>query len=221
MTVLQPPTDRPRIEFVLFDLLTAVLDSWTLWNAVAGSEALGRQWRMAYLKLTYGCGRYVRYESLVAQAAASVGLDPGCATALEQRWSELRAWPEAGAVLADLKQHYKLGVVTNCSVALGHLAAAIPGVAFDVVVTSEEAGFYKPDPAPYLLALDRLGARPENTVFVAGSAYDLFGTAQVGLPTYWHNRAGLSAPDGAPAPFATRPTLDDLPACVSSISTRM
>ncbi|MEQ5842037.1 HAD hydrolase-like protein [Paraburkholderia acidicola] len=211
MSVLQPPADRPRIQFVLFDLLTAVLDSWTLWNAVAGSAERGRQWRMAYLKLTYGCGRYVRYESLVAQAAASVGLDPGCATELERRWSELRAWPEAGAVLADLKQHYTLGVVTNCSVALGHLAATIPDVAFDVVVTSEEAGFYKPDPAPYLLALDKLGARPENTVFVAGSAYDLFGTAQVGLPTYWHNRVGLSAPDGAPAPFATRATLDDLP----------
>jgi len=28
---------RPRYDAVLFDLLTTLLDSWTLWNAVAGS----------------------------------------------------------------------------------------------------------------------------------------------------------------------------------------
>jgi 2-haloacid dehalogenase len=44
---------------VLFDLLTALLDSWTLWNAVAGSETGGVVWRGEYLRLTYGCGAYV------------------------------------------------------------------------------------------------------------------------------------------------------------------
>src|ERR1700761_5493945 len=95
-------SEGQRVEVVLFDLLTAVLDSWTLWNDVAGSEEMGRRWRMAYLKLTYGCGRYVSYETLVEQAAVSVGLDAGYAAALASRWSELRAWPEATAVLSQL-----------------------------------------------------------------------------------------------------------------------
>jgi hypothetical protein len=30
---------------VLFDLLTALLDSWTVWNAAAGSEQMGRACR--------------------------------------------------------------------------------------------------------------------------------------------------------------------------------
>jgi 2-haloacid dehalogenase len=34
---------------VLFDLLTALLDSWTVWNAAAGSEQMGRTWRAEYL----------------------------------------------------------------------------------------------------------------------------------------------------------------------------
>jgi hypothetical protein len=39
---------------------------------------------------------------------------------------------------------------------------------------------------------------------------DMFGTQKVGLPTYWHNRVGLTAPEGAPSPFVERSTLDPL-----------
>lgn len=41
------PASYPRA--VLFDLLTALLDSWTVWNTAAGSEAAGRAWRAEYL----------------------------------------------------------------------------------------------------------------------------------------------------------------------------
>lgn len=198
------------VELVLFDLLTALLDSWTLWNSVAGSEQMGRTWRMAYLKATYGCGSYRPYETLVEEAAIEVGLGRQAAAQLEERWSELQPWPEAKAVLASLKPNYKLGIVTNCSEKLGLIAADLLGVPFDVVITSEMAGFYKPDPAPYRLALKSLEIAPENAVFVAGSAYDLFGTQKVGMATIWHNRVGLTPPVGAPAPLLTRPTLDTL-----------
>ena len=66
-------TDGRYPRAVLFDLLTALLDSWTVWNAAAGSESMGRTWRAEYLRLTYGCGAYVPYEDLVRQAAATVG----------------------------------------------------------------------------------------------------------------------------------------------------
>lgn len=206
------------VELVLFDLLTALLDSWTLWNSVAGSEHMGRIWRMAYLKATYGCGSYRPYETLVEEAAVEVGLGRQAAAELEARWGELQPWPEARAVLTSLKPHYKLGVVTNCSEKLGRIAADRLGVPFDVVITSEKAGFYKPDPAPYRLALEALDIAPANAVFVAGSAYDLFGTQKVGLPTIWHNRVGLAAPEGAPAPLLIRPTLQTLAADLLSIN---
>lgn len=206
------------VELVLFDLLTALLDSWTLWNSVAGSEHMGRTWRMAYLKATYGCGSYRPYETLVEEAAVEVGLGRQAAAELEARWGELQPWPEARAVLASLKPHYKLGVVTNCSEKLGRIAADRLGVPFDVVITSEKAGFYKPDPAPYRLAFEALDIAPANAVFVAGSAYDLFGTQKVGLPTIWHNRVGLAAPEGAPAPLLIRPTLQTLAADLLSIN---
>ncbi len=166
---------------VLFDLLTALLDSWTVWNTAAGSEEKGRAWRAEYLRLTYGCGAYVPYEQLVKDAARHTGMADSAPDALEAQWDTLPVWDGARELLLALKPHCKLAVVTNCSKRLGHRAAARLGIDWDVVVTSEEAGFYKPDPRPYRLALDRLGVKAEEAAFVAGSGYDMFGTSAVGL----------------------------------------
>ncbi|MBN9514361.1 MAG: HAD-IA family hydrolase [Alphaproteobacteria bacterium] len=195
---------------VLFDLLTALIDSWTLWNSVAGSEASGRRWRAEYLRLTYGCGAYVPYETLVRDAARNTGLAESAADALEARWLDLPVWSGAQQALDALEGRTKLAVVTNCSIRLGALAAARLKTPWDCVITAEEAGAYKPDPHPYRLALDRLGVASQEAAFVAGSGYDLFGTSAVGLRTYWHNRVGLARPDGALAAALERPTLDDL-----------
>ena len=195
---------------VLFDLLTALLDSWTLWNDVAGSEERGRAWRAEYLRLTYGCGAYIPYEQLVREAAVATGLPGEAADALEARWLELPPWSGAQAALDALAGRTKLGVVTNCSIRLGRQAASRLKVHWDCVITAEEAGCYKPDPRPYRRALAALGVAPGEAAFVAGSGYDLFGTSVVGLRTYWHNRVGLARPEGAPPAALERPTFDDL-----------
>jgi 2-haloacid dehalogenase len=200
-----------RFDAVLFDLLTALLDSWTLWNRVAGSEESGGKWRAAYLRRTYQQGRYRRYEALVAEAATEVGLSPELTQWLAARYQELKPWPEVPEVLGALRHEgLRLGVVTNCSEALGATAVACTGFGFDVVVTAERAGYYKPDPRPYEQALAELGLAASRCLFVAGSAYDLFGASKVGLPTYWHDRIGMKPPSNMPAPFAYHRTLHPL-----------
>ena len=67
-------SDRVKYEAVIFDLLTALTDSWSLWNSVAGSPERGMAWRRRYLEITYGCGAYRPYETLVREAARDVGL---------------------------------------------------------------------------------------------------------------------------------------------------
>src|SRR5215475_11157453 len=120
---------------VLFDLLTALLDSWTVWNAAAGSERAGRAWRAEYLRRTYGCGAYRPYESLVREAAAATGLSDSAAEALEARWPDLPVWSGAQAVLDALAGRAKLAVVTNCSLRLGRQAAARLATNWDCIVT--------------------------------------------------------------------------------------
>ena len=130
---------RPNYDAVLFDLLTGLLDSWTLWDTVAGNGADGRRWRAAYLRNTYGTGAYRPYETLVAEAAEEVGLPRGLAERLGACYGEIKPWPEAHAVLSALHEHVPLAVVTNCSEHLGAMAAATTGVEFDVLVTAERA----------------------------------------------------------------------------------
>ena len=207
-----PGEGAPRkYSAVLFDLLTALLDSWTVWNETAGSEEMGRAWRAEYLKRTYGCGAYRPYESLVREAAQAVNLDPGRADELHRNWPRLEPWPDVNAVLSKLAETHRLGVVTNCSESQGRVAAARVSVPFDVIVTAEAAGFYKPHPRPYELALEQLGLPAERVLFVAGSGYDLFGTRATGLDAYWHNRVGGAAPAGAPQPLIECRTLQELP----------
>lgn len=201
---------QKRYAAVVFDLLTGLLDSWTLWNRVAGDEADGRRWRAAYLELTYGCGEYQPYESLVRIAATRARLPESLAQDLERVWEHLEPWDDAAAVLRALGKTHRLGVVTNCSERLGHLAARRVGVPFDVLVTSERAGYYKPDPRPYELAISEFAVDRDDILFVAGSAFDLVGTAHVGLDTYWHNRVGLKRPAQAPAPLREARTLKEL-----------
>jgi 2-haloalkanoic acid dehalogenase type II len=195
-------TER-KFDAVLFDLLTALLDSWTLWNIVAGSPEEGRMWRTAYLRRTYEAGAYRPYEALVAEAAAEVGLSPTLSAQLAVRYGELEPWPEVREVLGALRcKGMALGVVTNCSAELAAKAIACTGIDFDAVVTAERAGFYKPDPRPYQMGLVELSVAPGRCLFVAGSVYDLFGTSKVGLPTYWHDRIGMAAPPNASEPIA-------------------
>jgi 2-haloalkanoic acid dehalogenase type II len=200
-----------RYDAVLFDLLTALLDSWSLWNTIAGNAEAGGRWRAEYLKITYRTGAYRPYGDLVAEAARAVGLERDLARQLETRYGELCPWPGVTQTLLGLKRAgIRVGLVTNCSEQLGRVAAGCLGADVDVLVTAERAGFYKPDPTPYRLGLSEIGAEPRRCLFVAGSAYDLVGTGAVGLDTYWHDRTGMTPPDGAPPPLAHEATLEPL-----------
>ncbi|KAK7427807.1 hypothetical protein QQZ08_005745 [Neonectria magnoliae] len=204
------PGWRPKA--IVFDLLTALLDSWTLWDASAPSAASseGRLWRGRYLDLTFGAGVYIPYEQLVRKAASDVGLPDSAPAALLRDWEKLEPWPEVSDVLQRLKmQGHKLGVVTNCSKRLGQIAAGRAGQAvFDAVVTAEESGFYKPVRQAYQAVLTEMGVEAEDVLFVAGSAGDVEGATKAGMKVVWHNRVGL-AKKGDAVPLRQARTLDD------------
>lgn len=187
-----------RYDAVLFDLLSALLDSWSLWDRVAGGREPGRRWRLEYLERTYAAGRYRPYERLVREAAGAAGLPASRADELFDAWRDVEPWPEVPEVLERLSREVPIGAVTNCSTALAKAAAGRVDAPLPVVVSAERAGWYKPRERPYRIALEELGTAPERTLFVAGSPYDIGGAAAVGMPVFWHNRAGLAAKDEVP-----------------------
>jgi 2-haloacid dehalogenase len=200
----------PRYDAALFDLLSALLDSWSLFNTVAGSEESGLQWRKAYLRHAYATGAYVDYAQIACDSAREVGLPETLADELVRRWDELSPWPEAREVLAQLGTRVRLGIVTNCSEVLGRRAAGLVGVPFAAVTTAERAGFYKPDPRTYRAALEALGTPPSRTLFVAGSPGDVAGASGAGMDVFWHNRRGLALPASSPRPLREERSLRPL-----------
>lgn len=204
---------RPRV--ILFDLLSALLDSWSLWDDIAGGEGPGRRWRMEYLKRTYATRAYVPYLDLVADSAESVALPRALAGRLEARWDELAPWPGAPMALRELARDLPLGVVTNCSDTLGQRAADLVGAPFRAVVTAESAGFYKPDPRIYAAGAEALAAQPDEALFVAGSPFDVVGARAAGLRVVWHNPLGLAAGEAETPAAAVIRSLAELPSLLA------
>lgn len=186
----------PRFDAVGFDLLTALLRTWPLWEEVAGDEAAGRRWHAASQSLLRGCA-YYPFEDNLRQAAAQAGLAPQRPDELIRRWGDFAPWPDTPGVIAALTG-VRTFIVTNCSVLLGLRAAERAGT-FDLVMTAERAGAYKPDPRAYRAALDALGLVPERVLFVAGSAHDVGGATRVGMQVYWANRGAVPPPADATA----------------------
>jgi HAD superfamily hydrolase (TIGR01509 family) len=97
---------------------------------------------------------------------------------------EFEPLPGAHRALRRLRAHgLALAVVANWDVSLhDHLRRHGLAGWFDTVVTSAEAGFKKPDPAPFRLALERLGIDPGRAVHVGDHPpHDEVGARAAGL----------------------------------------
>jgi 2-haloacid dehalogenase len=162
----------------LLDLLSAVMNSRRIWTEAAGDPQAGQEWRDAVTKRLIAARAYVPYEAEVVAATADVDLPPSAATELLERWHEMEPWPDSAA-LSRLTLPY--GFVTNCSQALAQVAARRSRLSPELVLSAEEAGWYKPDARIYREACARVGRPPESTLFVAGSGYDAEGARAAGL----------------------------------------
>ena len=94
----------------------------------------------------------------------------------------------ARELLDSLSQHCRLGIVTNNSSAeqIEKLRALNIASYFDTVVISEDVGVTKPDPRIFSLALERIGARAHEAVFIGDSLdNDIAGAANLGMAAVW------------------------------------
>ena len=123
------------------------------------------------------------------------------------------AFPDTRDALAYLKQHYKLVIVSNVDRASFRHSNERLGVAFDAIVTAEDAGAYKPALNHFHLALARLadmGVPKDRVLHVAQSLYhDHVPAKRLGLRTMWVNRRAGRAQEGGATPAAPVPVTPD------------
>jgi putative hydrolase of the HAD superfamily len=79
----------------------------------------------------------------------------------------------------------------------------------DAIVLSFEVGVAKPDPGIYRAALDALGARPADAVFVDDQAWYCEGAEALGIRSYLILRDDADPPEGISA-AGDREVLHDL-----------
>jgi HAD superfamily hydrolase (TIGR01549 family) len=158
-----------------------------------------------------------------ALARADAGTDPAspASTAAAEALSlahmaHLAAQTEMPAAHVDLlhglAQRYRVGLVSNFDHAPTARAVLLRhGVAdcFHATVISDDFGRRKPHPAIFHAALERLGAQPDDALYVGDTAAeDVVGAQAAGVDVAWLNRHGEAPPD--PPPTYTLRALTEL-----------
>ena len=118
-------------------------------------------------------------------------------------------WADTVESLKKLKAHYKLAIVSNVDDDLFAKTAAKLGVAFDQVITAEQARCYKPGKQIFELALQRIAVDPSHVLHVGQSIYhDVIPAKGFGLDTVWVNRASARPGVGAVKAATAMPNLE-------------
>ncbi len=117
-------------------------------------------------------------------------------------------FPEAADTLRIMQTKYKLAVISNVDDDLFAGTSANLGITFDAVITSQQAGGYKPDLRSFRLAQQRLGVEKESWLHVGESLYHDIGPAnRLGIDSVWVNRpdrgGGTRRTDAVPSLEAT------------------
>jgi pyrophosphatase PpaX len=89
---------------------------------------------------------------------------------------ETRCFPMIPETLRELRRRgHPTALVTSKGdeIARRSLDVVDLGALFDVVVGADSSARHKPDPEPVLAALDRLGCRPAEAIFVGDSPHDV------------------------------------------------
>jgi len=168
--------------------------------------ALSQAWRAKQLETTWLRSLMRRYadfrditEAGLRYACASLKLELSDAQVaqLMQQYLRLDLYPEARIALDALRgrkplRERKLAILSNGAPGmLGPLVkhSGLDGV-LDAVLSVDEVKIFKPDPAVYQLAVERLQLPKEAIGFVSSNCWDACGAKSFGFHTFWINRAG-------------------------------
>jgi 2-haloacid dehalogenase len=216
----------PRIRAVLFDAFP-VFDPRPVFALAkemfpAQGQALTDLWRTKQFEYTWlrtVSGTYQNFWDVTRDAlhfsAEANKLELGAAD--EERlmgaYLRLQAWPDVLPALRSLKDAgLRLGFLSNFTADMLQAnihSAGLDGF-FDPILSTDQAGAFKPDPRAYRLGADTLHLAPSQIVFAAFAGWDAAGAKTFGYPTYWVNRLAQPAEELGVTPDASSSTLTEL-----------
>ena len=193
----------------LFDVHAAIARH----RDAAGPDAdrFSEIWRAKQLEYTWTntlAGRYADFWTLTQAAldfcfARVPSVDQGLRSKLLDAYMTVDAFPDARAVLRDLKARgEKTAILSNGSPAM--LDAAVQAARLkddlDAVLSVDAIRMYKPRPEVYALVTQAFSCKPAEVVFVSSNRWDVMGASAFGFRTAWVNRANMPDEYAGPSP---------------------
>ncbi len=165
----------------------------------------------AELEPAIQAAEYRRYRFVLEEVMRGLGQHFGFSVSTDEARSlaaSLKRWtpfPDTVASLCALKSRYRLGIISNIDDDLFSDTARQLHVSFDWVITAEQARAYKPSPAIFELALNKIGLPPEKVLHAGQSVFhDVVPAKQMGMSTVLVTRRG----PGATRRASDQPDLD-------------
>ena len=208
----------------LFDVHSVIALCEQLWPGKGA--ALSQLWRAKQLEYTWQRSLMRRYEDfarvteaglLYACLALRLPLDEERRRSLMSAYLRLSPFPEVPEVLATFKaSKLKLAILSNGSPAMLRplVAAAGLGGLIRTIISVDAGKIYKPAPAVYRLAVERLRAPKTSIGFVSSNCWDACGAKSFGFRTFWINRTGAPVDELGATPDHVIGSLAELPALI-------
>lgn len=164
-------------------------------------EAISKRWRekqLEYSFLRQLNGQYVPFSQVTQDALRYTLLELKLhvteeqITTLMETYLTLDVYPEVSSVLETMADK-RLVVFSNGSHDMLDPLIEQSGLAdwFEHLVSVDDIKQYKPAPASYMHALNTLGLKREEILFMSSNGWDITGAKSFGFKTAWINRNGL------------------------------
>jgi 2-haloacid dehalogenase len=160
-------------------------------------------------------GEYQPYREVLQAVVRGFGTRLGFVPSEKEQQSlpnSLANWkpfPDTVAALRQLKQKFKLGILSNIDDDLFSATAPQLGIEFDHVVTASQARAYKPSLDIFRLAQKKIGVPPQQWLHAGQSIYhDVIPARSLGIATVWVNRPSPLPNSGAAKPAHGKPEVE-------------
>jgi len=156
-------------------------------------------------------------EAAIRRRLRLAGTDEERAASALELMGTMPAYLEVPGALETLRaQGLRLGVLAQSSAVATDSVLRFAGLRdrFELVLSAQDAGAYKPDLRPYRMAIERAGAAATDICFVSTHWWDVAGAKRAGMQTGWVARRERSLLDTVPPPEHTGRDLAEVAAAI-------
>jgi 2-haloacid dehalogenase len=191
-----------RLEALVFDAYGTLYDVHSVQSRCEaffpgrGAE-LSRLWRAKQLEYTWLRSLMERYapfstvtREALAYACEALGLQltPERMEALMSEYGMLATYPEVPKAFSAFKA-VKKAILSNGSPDMLEPLVAHSRLELEALISVDALKIYKPAPAVYELAAQKLGIDKQRIGFVSSNCWDALGAKSYGFTVFWINRA--------------------------------